>query len=92
MAFVLYRNGQGVMLQGNHEIKHVEDEVPLTEHLTRKRNNKTDEAGESSSVTVDEELNPSPTLVVALNVIPLIIRRRHVVSSMMDTAYSFSEH
>nr|GEY71797.1 hypothetical protein [Tanacetum cinerariifolium] len=65
---------KGVMLQGNHEIEHVEDKVPLTEHLTRKRNNKTDEAGESSSVTVGEELNPSPTLVVALNVIPLIIR------------------
>ncbi|GJR84989.1 hypothetical protein Tco_0209000 [Tanacetum coccineum] len=64
---------EGVMPQDNYEMQHMEDKVSLTEHLTRKRNNSTDEAGGSGSVAVGEELNPSPTLVVALNVIPLMI-------------------
>ncbi|GJZ62437.1 hypothetical protein Tco_0618574 [Tanacetum coccineum] len=45
----------------------------LTEHLTRKRNRRANEVGGSGSVVVGEELNPSSTPYVPLDVTPLMI-------------------
>ncbi|GKF25955.1 hypothetical protein Tco_0081849, partial [Tanacetum coccineum] len=61
---------EGDVLQGIHEMEDAKNKVPLIEHLTMKRNRSTDEVGGSGSVVADEELDPSYTLLVPLNVTP----------------------
>ncbi|GKD49238.1 hypothetical protein Tco_1278214, partial [Tanacetum coccineum] len=61
---------EGDVLQGNHEMEDAKNKVPLTEHLTIKRNRSTDEVGGSGSVVAGEQLDPSYTLLVPFNVTP----------------------
>ncbi|GKB92349.1 hypothetical protein Tco_0964621 [Tanacetum coccineum] len=63
---------EGDVLQGNHEMEDAENKVLLIEHLTMKRSHSTDEVGGSGSVVAGEDLDPSYTLPVPLNVTPLM--------------------